>query len=177
MPKTSKAMYCKLRKRKGGAEMPLGVAAPGPDQSTETGLGPGLGQAPQAPQAPGLGQAPGAQDDMFSPPPVPPTAPRPLVPGPTTAPVPVPVPVPPPTPSIFGKLLATVTSPFKKKEVETPQTNQGGLFSSNSNVSIFSPSTWFGGKTKRHGKKSKTKNNNKAKSNKVKSKKHKSKKH
>jgi hypothetical protein len=55
-------------------------------------------------------------------------------------------------------LFAPFTS--KKKEVETPQTNQGGWFS-NSKVNIFSPSTWFGGKSRRHGKNKKSKANKK----------------
>ena len=160
----------KLRRRRGGDPDPVPVpAAPAPG----TGLGPAPGTGTGTEPAPGPGQtqATGLVPDstqssasFLSPPAIGPTPQRPLVPGPVQG---TPPPVPPPAPSFFGKLLEAVARPFKKKEVETQQTqqtqqtNQGGLFS-NSNVSIFRPSTWFGGKSKRHIKNKRSKANKKA---------------
>ncbi len=157
----------KLRKRRGGDP---------DDPATATGqtqpAAPGLGQ----PAAPGLGQPaapvpqPQPQDQKepsgfdMSPPPLTQPVPRPL-PGQAPVQAQTPVVEPPPTPSFWEKL----TSHFKKKPESPSETTQPtGLFSSNTNISFFDPRTWFkGGKTKRHGKKTK----------KVKAKKSKSKKH
>jgi len=153
----------KLRKRGGGLDDPVpltGTAAP------PAGLG-----APPPAGAPTTGTAPqpAAQPASFlSPPPIDTNPPqRPLVPGPVQAQTPVPV--PPPTPSFWDKL----TSPFKKKpesssEATATSTSQPtGLFSSKFSLD---PRTWFGGKSRRHGKNKKSNKSKKAK--KSKSKKH-----
>ena len=141
----------KLRKRRGGDPDPAPVLGQAP--------APVLGQpAPVLGQAPATGTetAQTSEPSMFSPPAIDPTTPQrpPGPPGPVQGTVPAPV--PPPTPSLFGKLLATVTSPFKKKEESPEATSTSpstGLFSSKFSLN---PSTWFGGKSRRHGKNKKS---------------------
>ena len=154
----------KLRKRRGGDPDDPSTAT-GQTQPPVTELGQSAAPVPQ----PQDQKEPSGFD--MSPPPLTQPVQRQL-PGQAPVQAQTPVVEPPPTPSFWDKL----TSPFKKKPETTTTSQPTGLFSSNPNISFFKPSTWFGGKTKRHGKNKKSKKAKKAKKAK-KSKKSKSKNH